>query len=137
MNEKALLTFSDELKNVRDYVELENIRFMGKIHLHTKDSVPNWLVPKFSLQLLVENAIKHGFVDTSKELNIWISFDEKEKSVSVRNDGKSLESKKFGIGLNNLAQRLKLLCNGKIFVMDMTEVTYTMFLGECNENTHS
>lgn len=102
MNETALLSLKDEIKNVQDYVELENIRFSNKIHLHIDTKVPNWKIPKFSLQLLVENAIKHGFVSSNAMLNIWLYFDEKEHTVSIKNDGQKMKSKKFGIGLSNL-----------------------------------
>ena len=58
MNEQALLSLKDEIKNAKDYIELENIRFSDKIQLHTSGEVPSWCLPKFSIQLLVENAIK-------------------------------------------------------------------------------
>ncbi len=137
MNETALLNLKDEINNARDYVELENIRFSGKIQLHFDKEIPSWNIPKFSLQLLVENAIKHGFVTSSKSLNIWISFDRNLKKIIVKNDGKSMKNKKFGIGLNNLHQRLQLLCKGSLEIDSMQEVTFNIILGECSENTNS
>jgi len=134
MNETALLSLQDEIKNVKDYVELENIRFSGKIQLHIDANVPAWLIPKFSLQLLVENAIKHGFLSSSESLNIWISFDEKAKKILLKNDGEKMRSKKFGVGLSNLKQRLELLCKASLIVEDMQEVTFSIILGECSEN---
>lgn len=134
MNEKALLSLESEVKNVRDYVELENIRFSGKIHLHMPKSAPRWCVPKFSIQLLVENAIKHGFKLQKRALNIWLSFDEKEKRVVLKNDGSSMKSQKFGVGLSNLNQRVELLCGGKIVIHDTKEPTFYIYLGECHEN---
>ncbi len=79
MNEKALLILKDEIKNVKEYVELENIRFSNKIHVLIIGEIPKWSVPKFSLQLIVENAIKHGFVTNKEALNIKVSFDVKKK----------------------------------------------------------
>ncbi|OIP55748.1 MAG: sensor histidine kinase [Helicobacteraceae bacterium CG2_30_36_10] len=134
MNEKALLSLESEMKNVRDYVELENIRFSGKIHLHMPDTAPRWCVPKFSIQLLVENAIKHGFNMENKVLNIWLSFDENEKRVVLKNDGNSMKSLKFGVGLSNLNQRVELLCGGNIEIHDKKEPTFYIYLGECHEN---
>jgi two-component system, LytTR family, sensor kinase len=134
MNETALLNLRDELKNVQDYVELENIRFSGKIHLHIEKSVPNWKIPKFSLQLLVENAIKHGFLSSNESLNVWISFDKDVKKIIIKNDGEKMKSKKFGVGLSNLKQRLELLCRGTIEVEDKKDVTFNIILGEYCEN---
>lgn len=135
MNEKALISLGDEIKNVKAYLELENIRFCDQLHLHIKGSVPKWKVPKFSLQLLVENAIKHGY--QGKPLNLYVSFNAREKKIIVSNDGKEMRNKKFGIGLGNLKQRLELLCSGDIFVSDPKRSEFTINLGECNENIDS
>jgi len=134
MNEKALLDLSDEIKNVQDYVERENIRFSGKIKLHILHRVPRWSVPKFSIQLIVENAIKHGFMGDKRALNIFIEFDINEKRISVRNDGKEMKSRRFGVGLNNLNQRLELLCGGHVEMKNMDESCFSIYVGECCEN---
>ena len=134
MNEKALLDLSDEIKNVQDYVELENIRFSSKIKLHIAHKVPRWSVPKFSIQLIVENAIKHGFLSDKPALNIFIEFDINEKRIRVRNDGERMKSRVFGVGLNNLNQRLELLCGGHVEIKDIQESTFYLYLGECCEN---
>lgn len=135
MDEKALIPLSDELRNVRDYVELENIRFSSLIHLHIDEPMPKIEVPKFSIQLLVENAIKHGFI-AKKELRISLSYDAVQNSLILQNNGKSMKSTKFGTGLKNLAQRLDLLCKGKIKITDKETPTFTIYLGDCHENTH-
>jgi sensor histidine kinase YesM len=135
MNESALIELNDEIKNILDYVELENIRYNQKIKLHIQGDVPFWYIPKFSLQLLVENAIKHGFENVGNDLNIWILFDKEDKMIVVKNDGKRMESSSFGIGLNNLKQRLELLCKGSIEVDNSRHVTFYIKLGECCEDT--
>lgn len=137
MSEVALLNLTDELRNVKDYIELENIRFSNQISLHVKQKIPLWKLPKFSLQLLVENAIKHGFVSSDKELQIWISFDEKNKKILIKNDGEPIKSHKFGVGLNNLKQRLELLCHGNIKIVDKKIPTFEITLGECSEDIDS
>ncbi len=135
MDEKAMIPLNDELRNVRDYVELENIRFSGKIHLHIDDPMPKIKVPKFSIQLLVENAIKHGFID-KKILEISLSYDQSQNRLRLTNNGRAMKSTKFGTGLRNLSQRLRLLCKGKIEITDKETPTFTIYLGECHENTH-
>ena len=134
MDEKALISLSDELRNVKDYVELENIRFSGRIHLELDDVLPRVKVPKFSIQLLVENAIKHGFRD-KEDLHISLSYDKSQNSLILQNDGKAMKSTAFGTGLTNLAQRLKLLCKGRIEITDKKTPTFTIYLGDCDENT--
>lgn len=133
MDEKALIPLSDELRNVRDYIELENIRFSGRIQMNIDNTMPIVKVPKFSIQLLVENAIKHGFIE-KEILKISIFYDKSNHSLIVKNNGKPLKNTNFGTGLTNLAQRLKLLCKGKIEVTDKKKPAFTIYLGDCNEN---
>ncbi len=137
MSEESHISIKNELLHVRDYVELENIRFADKISLHVSGFIPNYKIPKFSIQLLVENAIKHGFIQKEKNLNIEISFDEQKKVLIIKNDGRAMKSSKFGIGLTNLNQRLELLCKGFLEVIDKEEPTFYIHLGECHENTRS
>ena len=137
MNEQALLMLKEEFKYVGDYVELENIRFGNKIHITTTGEIPKWSIPKFSLQLIVENAIKHGFVNPEKDLNIHFTFNMREKIIMVQNDGKPMQKERFGVGLNNLKQRLDLLCKGNLTVEKLEEPTFYIHLGACCENTNS
>ena len=135
MEEKALVPLSDEIRNVRDYVELENIRFSGKIDFQDVGLMPTISVPKFSIQLLVENAIKHGF-ESPKALSITLRYDKENHALILYNDGKAIKSARFGTGLSNLEQRLKLLCKGSMKITDKENPTFTIYLGDCNENTH-
>jgi len=137
MNEKALLSLKDEIQNVSDYIELENIRFSNKIDIEISGKIPNWYVPKFSLQLIAENAIKHGFLNNKKALNIVVSFDTDKKIIKIQNDGKPMGKKKFGLGLNNLKQRLQLLCKGNLSVESLAKPMFYIYLGDCCENTDS
>ncbi len=117
MKEASLITIGEELKNIKRYVELENIRFDNKIHLKITcdDDTLKYMTPKFSIGLIVENAIKHGF-EPPNNLNITIIVTKQADriQISVQNDGKKLVSKKFGIGLTNLSERLKYLCDGYV-----------------------
>lgn len=133
MDEKALIGIEEEIRNVRDYVELENIRFSGMIKLDISDIPISTMIPKFSLQLLVENAIKHGFIP-KQELQISITYLDQERSLVVQNNGKPMIKERFGIGLTNLAQRLRLLCKGNIEIVDTKKPAYKLYLGACNEN---
>jgi len=134
MDEKALVLLADEIRNVQDYVELENIRFSGKINFVIKNSLVNWKIPKFSIQLIVENAIKHGFLSERETLNITLYCIEEKKEIVIQNDGKEMSKKSFGLGLNNLNQRLELLCHGSLMVESLKNPSFKIYLGECCEN---
>jgi LytS/YehU family sensor histidine kinase len=83
----------------------------------------------------VENAIKHGFI-APKVLHISLSYDVSQNKLILQNDGKPMKSTSFGTGLTNLAQRLKLLCKGSIEITNKEKPTFTLYLGDCYENTY-
>lgn len=117
----SLIDIEDELDMVKTYVDIENIRFEDKIKLHILNhSVSNIKIPKFSIQLLVENGIKHGY--ENKHLNIYIDID-KNKDIIVSNDGKKIKKLKFGTGLSNLNNRLKLLKIGALYFIKDENMT--------------
>jgi sensor histidine kinase YesM len=106
INKESLITLETELSMVKTYVNIENVRFDEKIVLNIQNfsEFKNVKIPKFSIQLLVENAIKHGFL--GKPLNIDISFS--KNRIMVQNNGKITKLVKFGTGLSNLQKRLEL-----------------------------
>jgi two-component system, LytTR family, sensor kinase len=132
MNEKAMIPLSEEVKNAKAYLELENIRFCDRIFIDISENIPKWIVPKFSLQLLIENAIKHGFNKTA--LHVMIRFELQEKKIIVSNNGKEIQKVQFGVGLNNLKQRLAILCQGNLYVSNQSKNEFTVQLGECDAN---
>ena len=106
ISKDSLISLETELSMVQTYVNIENIRFDEKIVLNIEnyDEYKNIKIPKFSIQLLVENAIKHGYL--SEILNIDIKF--LKDKIIVENDGKITKEINFGTGLTNLKSRLKL-----------------------------
>lgn len=118
INKESLISLETELSMVKTYVNIENVRFDGKIVLDIEDfnEYKNTKIPKFSIQLLVENAIKHGYL--GKVLNIKIKF--LKDKIIVQNDGKIAKIVKFGTGLSNLQKRLELQKIGNLssFVFD-------------------
>jgi len=76
-----------------------------------------------SLQLLIENAIKHNVISSKKPLTITIDIDEKTEAIRVTNNlqrkSKVLHSTR--VGLNNITERYKLLSEDKFAFVDETE----------------
>lgn len=110
---------SGELELCKNYLEMQKIRF-GEALLFTinvPDQLdPTCLLPVFSIQSLVENAIKHNGLTESDPLKIVIT--QEEDWITVRNNIK-YKSSEFsnGQGLTNLSERYRLLSgeNIKIF----------------------
>ena len=101
--DKDLIYIKNELSLVYDYIELEKMRFEERLQLKTNidDEVINYKIPTLSIQLLVENAIKHNIVSKSKHLTIDIYFD--NQFIVVSNN---LQKKKNNqIALHQLLDR--------------------------------
>jgi len=139
MEEKPLVTLYEELKNIKSYVELENIRFEDSINIFIDmdEEISIEKIPKFSIQLIVENAIKHGFIKKDGiDINIKV-VKKQDIQIYISNNGKKIENKEFGIGLKNLKERVSILCNGKLELIDEVYPTYLIRLGKYNENISS
>ncbi|MBD3808978.1 MAG: histidine kinase [Sulfuricurvum sp.] len=138
MGEKTLISLADEIQNVHDYIDLESLRFPS-LRLTTEIATDTLThkVPKFSIQLLVENAIKHGYDPALETFEIFIrSFADPKLTLHVSNNGKSVSSKRFGIGLSNLQERIAFLCGGDVTLESShNPTTYQITLKGCNENT--
>lgn len=110
-NDKDFITIQDELEYLQAYIFLQKERFGEKFNIDNR--VPNeWkteLIPSFSLQLLVENAIKHNVI--SKRQPLLVEIYSEDTFLVVRNliqeRRDSVES--TGTGLSNLSMRFKLL----------------------------
>ncbi|MCT7648843.1 sensor histidine kinase [Aliarcobacter butzleri] len=127
INKESLVYLENEIFMVQTYVNIENIRFDNKIVLHIDDYNDFKLIkiPKFSIQLLVENSIKHGYL--GKELNIFITFE--NNLIKVSNDGKRNSNIKFKTGLSNLENRLRLLNIGELhFLIENENMTFCIIL---------
>ncbi|MFW3338845.1 sensor histidine kinase [Aliarcobacter butzleri] len=127
INKESLVYLENEIFMVQTYVNIENIRFDNKIVLHIDDYNDFKLIkiPKFSIQLLVENSIKHGYL--GKELNIFITFE--NNLIKVSNDGKKNSNIKFKTGLSNLENRLRLLNIGELhFLIENENMTFCIIL---------
>lgn len=112
INKKSLISLETEISMVKTYVNIENIRFDEKIILNVADfeEFKNIQIPKFSIQLLIENAIKHGY--SGEDLKIDLKFF-KDKIV-VSNNGKISTNIEYGTGLSNLQKRLEIQKIGKL-----------------------
>lgn len=116
----ALVSLEEEMKAVRSYLEIQQIRFSDKLSCIIELdplSLP-YAVPVFSVQTLVENAIKHGMKTSRGELQLSIQSEirKEELQISVSNSGRMAagpeEGKAYensGTGLENLKERLSYL----------------------------
>ena len=139
LDETLKVSLANELALVQNYVNIENIRFNQniKLQIDTRNlNLGEIFLPKFSIQLLVENSIKHNSV-AIKELHIKIEIIQKayEVIITVRDNGKGFKTISYGTGLKNLKERLEFLNKGTLEQISDTNVTqFTITLKENYEN---
>ena len=116
------IQFSEELKHVEYYVNIEKVRFPDmNIEYHIETT--GFVIPALSVQPLVENAIKHGLMRLETGGTVIIRSYETETHfcVEVKDDGVGfdtnlpIEDKKH-VGLRNIRGRLKAMVNGELFI---------------------
>nr|WP_298999267.1 2TM domain-containing protein [uncultured Allomuricauda sp.] len=108
---KDLVTVNEELDFARTYVGLLKMRFEDSIvfDIPEKASNPDAKIVPLSLQLLLENAVKHNVVTSSKPLHIKVFEKGGELLVSNNLQEKQVVKKSSGVGLQNIQQRYAIL----------------------------
>lgn len=118
-NESQKTTLAEELEFIEGYTFLlemryvDNLIFKFKIDKHFN----SYLLPPMSLQVLIENAVKHNEISNCHPLTITIRTTE-EGMLEVCNpiQSKLTSSKGTEIGLNNLIKRYQLLFGREIMI---------------------
>jgi two-component system, LytTR family, sensor histidine kinase AlgZ len=110
-----LVPLDQELKIVRDYLEIEKARFAGRLRYEIDAPVAllATLVPPLSIQTLIENSVKYAVAPNRDGGAIWVRVarDGEQVNVSVIDDGPGFGSQDLtsGHGLDNLQERLAAL----------------------------
>ena len=121
---RDIITIGLEIELCEAYIAIQQKRYRGKIlfELDVEEQIRDCLIPKITLQPLIENAITHGIMEKSSGRgNILISGWEEDDDIflSVTDDGvgmitgQEMEQKHKGskYGLSNIETRLKLFYN--------------------------
>lgn len=118
--DKELATLKEELQFVQSYIYLNQIRFGSNLqtHIHIESPYLEQKIVTLSLQMLIENCIKHNIVSKDKPLTVYIGV--YNGKVFVRNNlqRKQIVTDSNGIGLNNIVHRYSLLTNESVEIME-------------------
>ncbi|WMN13098.1 histidine kinase [Marivirga salinae] len=111
VQQEELVSLADEIGFAQNYLRLQKIRFEDNLIFDIKtEKIDHFYLPPLSLQLLLENAIKHNIASMEQPLTIKIY--QKEDILVVSNNfqpknPKDIESN--GIGLENIRRRYELM----------------------------
>ena len=108
---KELVTVEEELRFARLYMSLIEMRFEDSIIFETPQVIsnPEAKVVPLSLQLLLENAVKHNQVTPNKKLHIRIYESDGDLVIENNIQPKKVVKESSGVGLRNIRQRYQLL----------------------------
>lgn len=128
--DRRLVHLREELEFVRSYFALLALRFGDalQLELHVDEAaLDRRLLPPISLQLLVENAVKHNAFsdDTPLRILVW----ERESALEVSNERRPRELARPGsrVGLRNLGDRYRLLTERDVTITaDEHQFTVTL-----------
>ncbi|WP_158630076.1 sensor histidine kinase [Cohnella sp. AR92] len=94
--QSLIVTARDEIEAMRNYMELQRIRYdyEFEFHLNAEQEILDVAVPRFLLQPLVENAIYHGMSERKGRIEITIAASGTERALfQVEDNGAGLEAK--------------------------------------------
>ncbi len=116
---RELVLLHEEMLFLTDYFSLLKIRFEQAVQLQINIDAAlfdQYLIPPISLQILVENAIKHNEFSDAVPLIITIDMQNDELIIHNQVRKKILRKASSRIGLNNLGERYKLTTSKEISV---------------------
>jgi LytS/YehU family sensor histidine kinase len=110
-------TVSDEIEMAEAYMLIEKIRFEDKLNytVHVNEDVNHYLVPRFILQPIVENAVKHGLKATGKitEVDIEVKIEKGNLQINIADNGPAFPDELIpGYGIKSIYDKLDLLFPG-------------------------
>ncbi len=125
---RDIVTVREEIAHVRSYLEIQQIRYQDilKYEIDIEESIMNYMIPKITLQPLVENAIYHGIKNKRRQGRIVIGSEDNENDfrILIKDNGIGMKEDRLaqvteGIknkapsesdiyGLYNVNERIKL-----------------------------
>lgn len=119
-----MIPLEEELKFAKSYMELLKMRFEDAVEYTLPEDIsnPEFKVVPLSLQLLLENAVKHNVITPKKPLQIKIYEQDGYLVVENNNRPKSSLEKSTKVGLANIKQRYGLISKIEVEVISDAEV---------------
>ena len=117
--DKELVPVAEELEFISSFAYLLQTRFEDKLTIETDvDSESDEVMVPMSLQLLIENCVKHNEISASKPLTIHIYREDTMICVANNLQPKGIEERSTGTGLNNLSQQYRYFTNRQIMISE-------------------
>jgi LytS/YehU family sensor histidine kinase len=112
-----VVSLDEEIKNLEAYIFLMKIRFGESLKCTIESNIAGHIAP-LTLQMLVENALKHNEVSKAYPLSIDVFLEENKKYIVVKNNlqKKNNVADSTGVGLENIKSRYKFLSDKTMII---------------------
>ena len=123
LDRSEMIHFDKEMSFVKAYLDIEKVRFDDELQISFDLSVTNFKLPVLTVQPIVENAVKHGTSKKEGISTLCISTRESDAyyEIEIRDTGVGFDTSSpidehKHIGIRNVRQRLKHLCDGTLTI---------------------
>lgn len=115
-----LISLRDELKFARAYIHIQSERFGDNLKLkwNIPEAALGMMIVPMSLQLLLENVIKHNIISRAKPLDINVGVKDDHLIVNNKIQPKSTQLPSTKVGLKNIKKRYALISNKLLEITD-------------------
>jgi len=130
-NVNDMSTLEEEIKFIESYGQLLKTRHTDSLQFAVRvdPKYNSYLLPTLSLQLLVENAVKHNAMSRQQPITIGIRTDENEFLVVDNNLAKKkIKPDSTGYGLLTIREKYKLLCRTDLKIEEEKDDRFTVSL---------
>lgn len=124
LDRSEMIHFDQEMSFVKAYLDIEKVRFDDELQISFDMPVTNFKLPVLTVQPIVENAVKHGtskkegvstLCISTRETDAYFEIEIRDTGVGFDVDYRPNDEHKH-IGINNVTQRLKNLCDGSLII---------------------
>lgn len=137
ITQKAPIPFTEELEHIKNYCDIELLRFGEKLEIVYNTDFVNFNVPSLTIQPLVENAIKHGVTKRPEGGTVTITTEETDNfyTIVIEDNGVGFDTENpdytpndnhAHVGLKNVKNRLEMMVNADVVVQSELDVGTTI-----------
>lgn len=117
--EQESISLEDEWELVRNFIYLLEKRYGTNLRLHMDPPPKNGFILPLTLQMLVENAVKHNVISEKHPLDVYITTRDDEYIIVTNNrQPKSKAEPSTQFGLQSIIKRYQLLTQRKVLIED-------------------
>lgn len=118
VRDKNWVSLQKEYEISKSFIEILKVRYEDNIQFecNIEKQYNNWNIPPLSVQMLIENAIKHNEISTEKHLKLNIYTENEHLVVSNNLQRRKNLNNSNGIGLNNIKMRYQYLLKKEVII---------------------